>query len=822
MAGNAGELYLEIRVDDDGSIKVKQFGNEMKKAGKDGEQAFDRLDRESRQLRGSMDGLRGAVGQVAAAFGAWQLGGFIKESAMAAARYETLGVVMAAVGENYGHSREELERYTEALQDGGIAMLESRGVLLKMIQAEMDLTKARELAQVAQAAAVIGNINSSQAFDQMVYGIQSAQIEVLRTIGINVNFEQSYKKAAKAMGKTVTSLTEQEKIQIRTNAVLQQGEKIAVAYGAAMSTAGKKIGSSTRYIDNFKKVVGDAFQPALTEAVDKATDALKRLTEEVSTPENQERLAGFADTAVTTAENLVSAGGAALKFTGKIADGWNALPEPIREYGLFALIGGKALGPQAAAAIVTIGAYIEAEKALTKAAQINTEDGLDWTEKFSLWIADLEHGTDVLGNYERQLADVAENSHIFRGAVTPPPDAAPSNKPTIVPDPEETTQDSDKVTKALHQVNDAIAKMTLTSMEYEKYAFDQKVADLAAVLGSANPKLREMVDAFDAIQEKKDEWVDFWDAVDEAAFDNDFDEFVTNFDKGFDDIEKKAKETQEKNLQVLTEFSREYQELVLGETEFKIAQIEEQARVWCEAGASSVQVAQWEKASKLQASREWHDGAIRAFQDYADSTSDMARGMASMVTNDLDSIRDTLVDLADTGKFKWQDMVNSMRHEMNKLVIDKAIMAPISSGMGSFVSSLFPNAHGDAYASPSLSRYSGRVVNRPTFFAFAHGAGVMGENRGKSEVIAPLFRDPVSNDMGVKAKVEVGESAPVYVTVDTKLELINQTGQAMSASTEPTSNGLRMILRAVGQSAATGGEVAKGIQAGFKVQKRVR
>jgi lambda family phage tail tape measure protein len=46
------------------------------------------------------------------------------------------------------------------------------------------------------------------------------------------------------------------------------------------------------------------------------------------------------------------------------------------------------------------------------------------------------------------------------------------------------------------------------------------------------------------------------------------------------------------------------------------------------------------------------------------------------------------------------------------------------------------NAKGGVYSSPSLSQYSGQVVNRPTMFAFAKGAGVMGE--AGPEAIMPL------------------------------------------------------------------------------------
>ena len=58
------------------------------------------------------------------------------------------------------------------------------------------------------------------------------------------------------------------------------------------------------------------------------------------------------------------------------------------------------------------------------------------------------------------------------------------------------------------------------------------------------------------------------------------------------------------------------------------------------------------------------------------------------------------------------------------------------------------NARGGVYAGPGISAYSGTVVNRPTFFPFAKGTGLMGE--AGPEAILPLDRDG-SGRLGVRA-----------------------------------------------------------------------
>ncbi len=192
----------------------------------------------------------------------------IVDSTLYAARTEAFGVAMRAAGKAAGLSRAEVVGAERSVKKLGISTQHARQSISRLITSEIDLADATKLARLAQNAAVIGNINSSEAFTRLVYAIQSGQPEMLRTMGINATFERSYARLAKEIGKTANELTEMEKLQVRTNIVLEQAPRFAGIYEASLESVGKRLNSLKRHIEEYKNAIGGQYQGYLGAGVD--------------------------------------------------------------------------------------------------------------------------------------------------------------------------------------------------------------------------------------------------------------------------------------------------------------------------------------------------------------------------------------------------------------------------------------------------------------------------------------------------------------------------------------------------------------------------
>jgi lambda family phage tail tape measure protein len=261
---------------------------------------------------------------------------------------------------------------------------------------------------------------------------------------------------------------------------------------------------------------------------------------------------------------------------------------------------------------------------------------------------------------------------------------------------------------------------------------------------------------------------------------------------------------EQEDLQLQTEFAEKHREIVLGETEFKLQQIEAQADAYRKAGNDSVAVAQWEKEMKLRLSRDWADGAVRALREYNDEATNAARNVENAITSAAGSIEDALVNAFTTGKFEARDMVNSIIADMARITVRQSITGPLTGMLGGLFSF---NALGGVYSGPGISAYSGKVVDSPTVFPFAKGVGLMGE--AGAEAIMPLTRTS-GGELGVQAVGGAAAAPQIEIVIN------NDSGVRSRVASQQTSfDSGRMITRIVVENLASNtdgmGDAMRGV-----------
>lgn len=202
-----------------------------------------------------------------------------KEMVVSAARTQGMAAVAQFLGEKAGKTRAEIDGLAATLNKQGISMQQSQATIIQLSRAHIDLSNATKLAAAAQNSAFIAGLNSSQALEMIVHGIQTLQPELLRTAGFTVSLETELMKAAKASGRVTTSFTEQEKQMLLLNAVLKQADDISGTYALSMQFVGKQLASLPRFLEDAGVAVGTKFLPALSLAVTGATEFLKIVRE---------------------------------------------------------------------------------------------------------------------------------------------------------------------------------------------------------------------------------------------------------------------------------------------------------------------------------------------------------------------------------------------------------------------------------------------------------------------------------------------------------------------------------------------------------------
>lgn len=194
-------------------------------------------------------------------------------------------------------------------------------------------------------------------------------------------------------------------------------------------------------------------------------------------------------------------------------------------------------------------------------------------------------------------------------------------------------------------------------------------------------------------------------------------------------------------------------------------------------------LAEWaDYNAKVDASQgDWTQGASRALDNFLAQGSNVAGMTENVFMNAFNGMADGIANFALTGKMDFRSFTVSILSDLAKMEA-RIAASKILGGLFKWGMNLFSggwdsgalhdgthgipmppkfNALGGVYTSSDLSRYSGSVVDRPTFFQFARGAAVMGE--AGPEAILPLRRG-TDGKLGVVAAGSGGMAmfAPQY------------------------------------------------------------
>ncbi|WP_337135497.1 phage tail tape measure protein [Proteus terrae] len=146
---------------------------------------------------------------------------------------------------------------------------------------------------------------------------------------------------------------------------------------------------------------------------------------------------------------------------------------------------------------------------------------------------------------------------------------------------------------------------------------------------------------------------------------------------------------------------------------------------------------------------DWLAGAQTAWGNYKDTALDVNSQVQNATSMALNGFSSQLTNVLFEGEANFKDFTKSILKMLTDILIKMSLVKGIEA-MGFGFGAPVANADGGVYNSTSLSAYSGQIVHKPTMFAFAKGAGLMGE--AGPEGIFPLRRG-ADGKLGVIAKM---------------------------------------------------------------------
>ncbi|EBQ7064862.1 phage tail tape measure protein [Salmonella enterica] len=336
-------------------------------------------------------------------------------------------------------------------------------------------------------------------------------------------------------------------------------------------------------------------------------------------------------------------------------------------------------------------------------------------------------------------------------------------------------------TSYLRQINliDTTGKKTAEVTEQQKLQFDIVSGKLTGLNESQKQRLEQLateVDRLNAVKKANEENLKLAEYISNLQRENANVAASLDADAIGAGLGDKARERMREQLNIEREFLEKREDLQRRYQSGDIANQEDYDRYNQELDKALAERldkyrSHYDQLDELQGN--WLAGAQNGLANWIDTSSDYYSQVSGLVGNTLDGLVDNMADALNGNKADWADWANSVLSELQKVLLrailvnslksagDSGLLGSLGGMFGgassggstpsgaydSAASGLTLNAKGGVYDSPDLSKFRNGIVNSPTMFAFAKGAGLMGE--AGPEAIMPLTRT-ADGSLGVR------------------------------------------------------------------------
>src|ERR1035437_6698782 len=179
----------------------------------------------------------------------WTIG-----AAQYAAHTDKMALSLASLSKAHGISSDAANKAVQAVKSVGFETQDAIHTIDRLIVADIGLSKAQGLAKIAKDAAAIENISAPEALEKILQSIEFGNARALRSAGLRVDFSRDLQIRELQLGRT---LTDNEQVQVRYNAVMKAAANIQGAGAAAAGSAEAQSQALAREVNELKEAVGD-------------------------------------------------------------------------------------------------------------------------------------------------------------------------------------------------------------------------------------------------------------------------------------------------------------------------------------------------------------------------------------------------------------------------------------------------------------------------------------------------------------------------------------------------------------------------------------